>query len=155
VAFHSDPQSANPKPPGSGAEIPATGVAPPPGKPNSIGKIETLPALSGFLPGEHSLPDGLDSAPAFQQALKGASIQANDVLLLLGSTDCTAIRRTAGLTNKALAQNRADWLRRQLEDRNITKGTRVEAIEQHEDCKASSKLRAVYPVLIRGTAPAE
>ena len=54
------------------------------------------------------------SLPAVAQEIvkeaKDKGAQPDDVLLLLGSADCTAVRKPGELSNQALASNRATGL---------------------------------------------
>jgi flagellar motor protein MotB len=70
-----------------------------------------------------------------------------DTILLLGSADCT--RYSAG--NWKLAQDRADKIKKALEGEAEERKVDVEAraLKQHDACKPSDQLRAVFPILIR------
>jgi hypothetical protein len=155
LAFHAEPQGDAHQVGGGVTDTTKVGQAAPPRKTGSIWEIKPLEPVLSFGRGKHTLPGGLASARAFEQALKGASIKPSDVLLLIGSADCTPIRHTRKSTNKDLAEMRASWLREQLDPLSLKANARVVPIEQHEDCGASPGLRAVFPVLIRATAPDE
>jgi hypothetical protein len=68
-----------------------------------------------------------------------------DVVLLIGSTDCTSFKKG----NYKLADERATNVRDSL--RNIVPGVEIQIprpLPQHDNCKGSEDLRAVHPFLI-------
>jgi hypothetical protein len=78
-------------------------------------------------------------------------IEAGDKLLLLGSADCTAIRKKNEMTNKQLAEGRADAVASALRNENFMDpgGITASSLYQHEACNQSANMRAVFPVLIQ------
>jgi hypothetical protein len=80
---------------------------------------------------------------------KGA--QPDDILLLLGSADCTAVRKPGELSNQALASNRATGLAAIVDSLNQFSPDHVKAdsLHQGDRCTKSSDLRAVFPLLIK------
>jgi preprotein translocase subunit SecG len=78
-----------------------------------------------------------------------ADPKPGDLLLLLGSADCTAIRKRR-MTNGDLALYRAAAVQKILQDQ-LRDSVRIEAksLHQHESCSQSEDLRAVFPVLIQ------
>lgn len=68
-----------------------------------------------------------------------------DVVLLIGSTDCTSFRKG----NNELANERATNVSDSL--RNVVSGVEIQIpsqLPQHDNCKGSADLRAVHPYLI-------
>ena len=85
-----------------------------------------------------------------------SQVQRGDTLLLLGSTDCKAFRKGGDKgDNPTLAKDRAnkvrDWLEPMMDTRGVTLAP--DSVDQHERCRESINLRAVYPFLIRATGP--
>jgi hypothetical protein len=111
------------------------------------------PPLSGFLPNSAD-PTKITNSRAdlrtWKTNVSNAAAQPGDLLLLLGSADCTAIQRSKDMTNAKLASNRAENVRRMLLDTGplTDKDVRAESLYQHQNCRESEDMRAVFPVLI-------
>lgn len=87
----------------------------------------------------------LGQYPSLRQAPKG------DILLLVGSADCTRMSST----NAKLAHDRADSLEKILHGPSIGLPAdlpiEVFATRQHESCKATPDMRGVFPFLLQPT----
>lgn len=131
---------------------------PKPASPNPPTKQTTdykmLNPITGFIPGMTELPGSKTALTDRMQALikeaadKGA--RPGDTLLLLGSADCTAIRKRHQMTNKQLAQARADVAAKALSD-NATfaaESVKADSLHQNDGCAASADLRSVVPILL-------
>jgi hypothetical protein len=113
-----------------------------------------LPPITGFIAGNSKY---LDKNRILEQVTQQtiqkhkSDIKPEDLLLLLGSADCTAVRKSLRKTNGDFASERAD------EVTDIVKGMKLlpedhvipMPLYQHESCKESADLRAVFPVLIK------
>jgi len=104
-----------------------------------------------------SLGDGdeiVDSA-RIQALISNASsmgMKSGDILLLLGSADCRAVKKGGRWpNNEALAAARANSAMQGLDSRPELSGVRVQAkpLPQHIGCAPSPDVRAVYPFLIQ------
>ncbi len=106
-------------------------------------EIDTLETTPLFDPGPRDHFRGSDEQ--LKQILE--KTKEGDTILLLGSADCT--RYSAG--NWKLAQDRADKIKKALEGEAEERKVDVEAraLKQHDACKPSDQLRAVFPILIR------
>src|SRR6202035_170882 len=82
--------------------------------------------------------------------VSNAAAKPGDLLLLLGSSDCTSIQKSKDMTNKELARSRAENVRRMLLDSGplTEKDVQAESLYQHQNCRESDDMRAVFPVLI-------
>jgi len=133
---------------------PAPGSPPPP--PEKV-KLDSklLPSVHGFVAKRWDALISSQSKKEIAQQVVGAArdegARPDDLLVLLGSADCTAVHTPKELTNKALAQNRATWLKVGIENTNWFNADHVIAgsLYQNEKCTESADLRAVFPVLIR------
>lgn len=79
-------------------------------------------------------------------------MKSGDILLLLGSADCRAVKKGGRWpNNEALAAARADSARQGLDGKPELSGVRVQAkpLPQHIGCQPSPDVRAVYPFLIQ------
>jgi hypothetical protein len=149
VAYHADQSKTEPPKTSSTADAASKDKASPGPEPRRVGNIQNFPPVSGFLPKADTLSDGHASLIRLEQGLAAASLQPNDVLLLIGSSDCAPIKHNPALTNKALAENRASWVKNQIQKNSPKMDIRVESLEQHQNCKVSEELRAVFPIMIR------
>ncbi|MDE1176685.1 MAG: hypothetical protein PW789_08755 [Edaphobacter sp.] len=116
------------------------------------GKVEykLLTPIPGFAPFHSEIPAAKEDAVEKLAAELGSPQSAR--LLLLGSADCTAIRKGRELTNKQLAEQRALVVKDALQRRGVPKGVAVDAVSlhQYDRCRESEDLRAVFPVLLLG-----
>jgi len=146
----------------------AESAAVPPKPPTNAGPVTTMPKvphtnpldpISGFLPYSADPKEirkkkirnsGDDPLGALKSSLREDGTWPGDLLLLLGSADCTAIQRSKDMTNKDLARKRAENVRRMLIDSGTLtdKDVRAESLYQHQNCRGSEDMRAVFPVLI-------
>jgi cell division protein FtsB len=96
-------------------------------------------------------PKDKDASRTFGDELVGRHLKPEDLLLLLGSTDCTPFRRGEDGSNPDLAEKRAKALTEVLRERPDLKELNIQPmwLDQHERCRESADLRAVYPFLIR------
>jgi hypothetical protein len=144
VAYHAVPSRAEPtNDPGS------TGNTTRESEATRVGRIERLPTVSGFGSKAATLSESDDALQRFQTDLAKASLQPKDVLLLIGSSDCSAIRRTRDLTNEKLAEQRVSQIEFEAKKTNPDMQVTTLEIDQPSDCKPSEKLRAVFPAVIR------
>jgi hypothetical protein len=88
--------------------------------------------------------------PSWEANVSNAAGKPGDLLLLLGSADCTAIQKSTDLTNEKLASNRAENARQMLIKTGplTEKDVVADSLYQHEKCRDSADMRAVFPVLI-------
>jgi hypothetical protein len=73
------------------------------------------------------------------------------MLLLVGSADCIPFRQAGdGHNNTALAMERAKAVQEKLKPEMDARGVRLKMynLDQHEGCRQTDVLRAVYPFLI-------
>jgi hypothetical protein len=114
-----------------------------------------LPSVHGFVAKKWdtltSKQSNREVAGEMVRAARDKGAQPDDLLVLLGSADCTAVHTPKELTNKALAQNRAEWLKGGIESTRAFSADHViaESLYQNEKCTESADLRAVFPVLIK------
>jgi hypothetical protein len=133
---------------------PATGQGPPANAPRLIPHATLLESpLSGFPPREDDpkkIPNSRADLTTWKTNVSNAAAKPGDLLLLLGSADCTAIQKSKDMTNKELARNRAENVRRMLVEsgRLADKDVQAESLYQHQNCRESGDMRAVFPVLI-------
>jgi hypothetical protein len=126
-------------------------VQPPP---PTISSDLSLPSVSGFVAGSSDKFLPKNTLDEFKQRLTKAraeSIQPDDVLLLLGSADCTAVRRSLETTNNQIARNRATTVAGIVRDMKLLPDDHVfdGSLYQSDRCTQSADLRAVFPVLIK------
>jgi heme/copper-type cytochrome/quinol oxidase subunit 2 len=133
---------------------PAIGPVQPATAPRLILHASLLePPLSGFLPNSAD-PTKTTNPRADLGTLKtnvsNAGAKPGDLLLLLGSSDCTSIQKSKDMTNKDLARNRAENVRHMLIASGplTDKDVQAESLYQHQNCRESEDMRAVFPVLI-------
>jgi len=133
---------------------PAPGQGQPATAPRLIPHASLLEPLSGFPPysaDPKQIPNsGDDPLRALKTSVRNAGTWPGDLLLLLGSADCTAIQVSKEMTNEKLARNRAENVRKMLTDTGALAGedVRAKSLYQHQNCRESKNMRAVFPVLI-------
>lgn len=79
-------------------------------------------------------------------------MKPGDILLVLGSADCRAVKKGGRWpNNEALAAARSDSAKKGLDGKPELSGVRVQAkaLPQHIGCRPSPDVRAVYPFLIQ------
>jgi hypothetical protein len=96
----------------------------------------------------------VDSAriQALMSNATSTGMKSGDILLLLGSADCRAVKKGGRWSNnEALAAARADSAKHGLDGKPELSGVRVQAkpLPQHIGCRPSPDVRAVYPFLIQ------
>jgi uncharacterized membrane protein len=139
ACYHTEPAAAPP--------------LPPPGPIATISKVpQVIPlgAISGFQPYSSKIEDlKTYSLTALKSDLRNNGAGPGDLLLLLGSADCTAIHAN-NMTNEQLAKNRAYTIDEMLSRSGVLMGEKVlaDSLYQHERCRGSEDMRAVFPVLI-------
>jgi hypothetical protein len=141
ACYHTEPAAGPPKPP-----IDAVPIATMPQVPHAI----PLDPISGFPLHSAKIEDlGDDPLGALKSSLRKDGAGRGDLLLLLGSADCTAIH-AKNMTNEQLARNRASSVLDSLTHSGALTGedVRAESLYQHEKCRESKDMRAVFPVLI-------
>ena len=108
-----------------------------------------LPAITGFSPYSPVVPNQEPAIASLASSATAQGARSGDVLILLGSADCRAIH-APGDSNEMLAKRRADAVRNLLLPRNLLdpESIRTQSLLQHEKCRQSGDLRAVFPVLI-------
>jgi len=112
-----------------------------------------LKALRPFVEGHEELenPSGLKS---WKESIE-RDLRQGETLLLLGSTDCKPFRKGGDGDNPSLAGGRArqvsEWLKQELEVRGVR--VEVDSVDQHERCRQSKDMRAVYPFRIYEAQP--
>jgi uncharacterized membrane protein len=133
---------------------PAIGPVQPPTATRLIPSASVLESpLSGF-PRREDDPTKIPSSRAdlrtWKTNMSNAVAKPGDLLLLLGSADCTAIQKSKDMTNKDLARKRAENVRQMLIDAGplTDKDVQAESLYQHQNCRESEDMRAVFPVLI-------
>jgi len=95
------------------------------------------------------------SLPAVAQEIvkeaKEKGAQPDDMLVLLGSADCAAVRKPGELSNQALASKRATGMAALVDSLKQFSPDHVKAdsLQQGDRCTKSADLRAVFPLLIR------
>jgi len=114
-----------------------------------------LKPLRPFMDGLPELKDP-EELNRWEGYLASQEMHRGDILLLLGSADCKAFRKGGdGRDNPTLAKDRAkkvrDWLKPMMDARGVELDP--DSVEQHERCRESADLRAVYPFLIQATGP--
>lgn len=114
----------------------------------------TLPLLRPvhFAPMNSKAPEIKDSQEVenLKGALRKVPFQEGDMLVLLGSADCTPMKKQAGRDNKALALQRATKVKDLIQDLGLN--TWTIALDQHDGCKGQPDIREVFPYLIRAEA---
>jgi hypothetical protein len=139
-----------------GAPTPATKLPPPPPKPPPPPAAKNLSEL--FLDPLTNFPLGGASANHDQfESLKTQLVEKGagegDILLLLGSADCTSKRDG---DNEDLARERAQTVRQDLESLGLGKAhgvkIRTYVLPQYAGCRADANMRGVYPLLIRSVS---
>ena len=106
--------------------------------------------ISHFASG-HSMfekPDENLQLRQLREAVEPYKNQKGDLLLLLGSADCSEIRNSE-MTNNLLAQRRALGVRENLQ-KYLGTDLNIEIVtpNQHQNCMGSGDMRAVFPILI-------
>lgn len=93
----------------------------------------------------------------FQRELESEKLTDADLLLLLGSTDCTPISdpESGVATNQALAGKRASFVKAQASKFGLASLPTIlpGAVQQAETCGKALDQRAVYPLLFRPETP--
>jgi hypothetical protein len=134
------------------APVPPT---PPPANQKPIVGYRVLPAIPGFVPGRSDqLKSGKGLHAVAQEIVQEAhdrGARPDDMLVLLGSADCTAVRKPKELSNQALASNRATGLAAAVDSLKQFSPDHVkaESLHQGDSCTGSADLRAVVPLLIK------
>lgn len=109
-----------------------------------------LDLLTGFKPGSATVD--ADKLVSLRKQLDEKGPGKGDILLLLGSADCTPMRNGG---NKKLAEDRAESVAKGLRTSDLTKARDVMidtyVLPQYTGCHADQNMRAVYPLLIRST----
>jgi uncharacterized membrane protein len=132
----------------------AIGPVQPPTAPLLIPHATLLESpLSGFPRREDDpkkIPKSRADLLTWKTNVSNAVAKPGDLLLLLGSSDCTSIQKSKDMTNKDLARNRAENVRHMLIDTGplTDKDVQAESLYQHLNCRESEDMRAVFPVLI-------
>jgi len=114
-----------------------------------------LDPISGFTAGFTTFPSGSpslsDRMGLLLEEVKKLQPKPGDTLLLLGSADCTAVQKPHLTSNQALAKERAQIVADAFPPGEIVDGVEInpESLTQHENCKNSADLRAVFPILIQ------
>lgn len=117
----------------------------PPSTHKEMNKLFLLPA-PGFAPKNWHDPNKVEDLKKvlFEKAEKG------DMLLLLGSADCTPIKKDREeLNNTKLALNRASRVRDLLQAAGFGLEMPSEVLPQYAGCEANPSIRAVFPFLLR------
>ncbi|RXH55719.1 hypothetical protein [Granulicella sibirica] len=129
---------------------PSRGSAP--GVETTALRPEELSPVRQYVKGHELLRDSDKDQPRILgDSLAKMHLTPHDIVLLLGSTDCTPFRKGGEGNNPDLAQKRAVELGKALATRSELKDIHFTplAVKQHERCLESADLRAVYPFLIR------
>jgi hypothetical protein len=114
-----------------------------------------LPSVPGFVSGKtDQLKSGKSPDEVAREIVQEAhdkGAQPDDLLLLLGSADCTAVRKPDELSNQTLANKRAEGLAGIIDSMKVFAVNHVNSrsLHQGERCTGSDDLRAVFPVLIK------
>jgi heme/copper-type cytochrome/quinol oxidase subunit 2 len=133
---------------------PAIGPVQPAAAPRLTPRASVLESpLSGFPRREDDptkIPKSRADLLTWKTNMSNALAKPGDLLLLLGSADCTSIQKSKDMTNKDLARNRAENVRRMLIKTGplTDKEIQAESLYQHQNCRESEDMRAVFPVLI-------
>jgi hypothetical protein len=140
-------------------ETPTHSASPRPvSNPYPVRQLGPVPIFPKSLPASLSdnSPEPEEIGP-LRQALQDANPKSGDVLLLLGSADCTPFRgnekreKNTKDANSELAERRAKTVGNRQEPTAEKLGVviRSKALQQHSSCKEAPDLRGVYSFLIR------
>jgi hypothetical protein len=95
-----------------------------------------------------------------KKELQAQDPRAGDMLLLVGSTDCAAIRgkqaTAKAKSNEELAAERAEKVRTDLglaESSGVI--VKEPILPQYRECQPDDRMRAVFPFLIRSVSSSE
>jgi hypothetical protein len=115
----------------------------------TLSSVQLNPLLP-FIGGKTELqdPNGLDK---WKKYVTSQNLASGDMLLLVGSADCIPFRQAGdGHNNTALAMERAKAVQEKLKPEMDARGVRLKMynLDQHEGCRKTDVLRAVYPFLI-------
>ena len=129
---------------------PSNPLPPPPPSAYSIAAPVPLDP-SSFAKGDWSHPSHIEDLVT---SLRGANPSPDDLLVLIGSADCTRVKPGAELPrNQDFAARRASqtWEAINRDPGRPATLPRVQqiALPQYESCKDAEKLRAVFPYLLR------
>jgi hypothetical protein len=149
VAHHA-PSRANPQP--------GDGQPPVQSQPTSSSVIQQMQLPSPqFASGKSGDEIGLDN---LKKELQAQDPRAGDMLLLVGSTDCAAIRgkqaTAKAKSNEELAAERAEKVRTDLglaESSGVI--VKEPILPQYRECQPDDRMRAVFPFLIRSVSSSE
>lgn len=117
---------------------------PPPSSNQKTSKLLLLPAPE-FTPKNWTNPTNMQK---LQKALS-QKVEKGDMLLLIGSADCTAVRSNKEkLDNTQLALNRAIKVRDLLQAAGFSLEMPPQVLPQYVNCREKPETRAVYPLLV-------
>jgi hypothetical protein len=143
----------------------AESVKPPPPAPgeskseSKVTWIEPIPHFATGVKDSYSLQAGgtvESSADALKRIFSNAGPVKGDILLLVGSADCTSYRSGTSVgenkheTNTVLATERADKIEGELKEDAQKYGVEIrkKPLPQYNRCAEAGDLRAVFPFLI-------
>jgi hypothetical protein len=128
--------------------------SPPPEHVHPVGvAVFPLTSVTGFMPGREESSDPNAVQPLVKD-LYEYKVQGTDILLLLGSADCTPIKPRRGISDEILAKSRANWVAGRLNQSPGFAEITVPQIAapllpQHSSCTGTKNLRAVHAFLIQ------
>jgi hypothetical protein len=129
--------------------VPGEPVKPPPPPASTKVTMKMLPAIRDFSAYSQTVPNQEATIASLANSAVANGARGGDLLILLGSADCRAIH-APGDSNSSLAKRRADAVRNLLLPRNLLDPENIlaDSLYQHEQCRESGDVRAVFPVLV-------
>ena len=115
--------------------------------------ISHLDPVTGFALGAKGLA-GSHPLAGFAKQLRDHNTKPSDILLLVGSADCTRVKPNVRETNDTIAQGRAHWVATNLGPSEGLPSAALpqlqeQGLPQHSACASASDLRAVQALLIQ------